>query len=91
MNLIINASEAIGERDGTIRVATSLSSGGDAVRLEVSDTGRRMPEDQQAKVFDPFFSTKFAGRGLGLRCPRHRARAWRIDRAHELAGPRDYI
>jgi PAS domain S-box-containing protein len=76
MNLIINASEAIGEKDGVIRVTTSqearYSDGslklaeGDYLRLEVSDTGHGMTEEESAKVFDPFFTTKFAGRGLGL-------------------------
>ena len=79
MNLIINASEALGEKDGVINVSTSLVteglkqaaggarlSPGPCVRLEVSDTGCGMTEDQKARVFDPFFTTKFAGRGLGL-------------------------
>jgi PAS domain S-box-containing protein len=80
MNLVTNASEAIGDRDGVIRVITrrvTLSGGssaarfttladGDCVQLEVSDTGRGMSTETQARVFDPFFSTKSAGRGLGL-------------------------
>jgi two-component system, cell cycle sensor histidine kinase and response regulator CckA len=79
MNLIINASEAIGETDGIIRVATSHAtlprapgvSGprlppGEYLMLEVSDTGKGMTEEAKAKIFDPFFSTKFDGRGLGL-------------------------
>ena len=79
MNLITNASEAIGERGGVITIATSevQPEGGSAasmqalrksggVRLEVSDTGCGMTEEIQAKIFDPFFTTKFAGRGLGL-------------------------
>ncbi len=73
MNLVINASEAIGEKEGVIRVGTSRVTGGlanlptgDYVRLEVSDTGCGMTEEVKAKIFDPFFSTKFPGRGLGL-------------------------
>jgi PAS domain S-box-containing protein len=66
MNLIINASEAIGSRDGTIRVVTSLVEDGGSVRLEVADTGAGMTDEQKARVFDPFYTTKFAGRGLGL-------------------------
>ena len=81
MNLVINASEAIGEADGVIKVATSHVSGGrtlasnnvrslvgegDYIRLEVSDTGTGMTEVVKGKIFDPFFSTKSGGRGLGL-------------------------
>jgi two-component system cell cycle sensor histidine kinase/response regulator CckA len=80
MNLVINASEAIEEKEGVIHVGTSrvtVSEGsrlnnaanlppGEYVQLEVSDTGCGMAEETRAKIFDPFFSTKFAGRGLGL-------------------------
>jgi PAS domain S-box-containing protein len=71
MNLIINASEAIGEDAGSISVTTSRVIGGtnqpgEFLRLEVSDTGCGITEQQKAKIFDPFFTTKFAGRGLGL-------------------------
>ena len=80
MNLLINASEAIGETEGMISVITRSVRGGrdlapdsatdlpeeDYVRLEISDTGCGMTEEAKAKIFDPFFTTKFAGRGLGL-------------------------
>jgi PAS domain S-box-containing protein len=76
MNLVTNASDAIGDRDGVIRVSTRCVrvgqrtaaglAGGDCLELEVSDTGRGIPPEMQAKVFDPFFTTKSAGHGLGL-------------------------
>jgi len=80
MNLITNASEAIGERDGEIRVSTAQVHlepeqhftdaanfpKEDYVQLEVSDTGAGMTPEVQARIFDPFFTTKFPGRGLGL-------------------------
>jgi PAS domain S-box-containing protein len=78
MNLITNASEALEDRDGVIRLTTgrvnvdhaaATSKGiveGDYVRLEVADTGPGMSLETQALVFDPFFTTKPAGHGLGL-------------------------
>jgi len=80
MNLVLNASEAIGDSQGVITVTTAQVSGGsdlapnnmtdltagDYVRIEISDTGCGMTEETKAKIFDPFFSTKFPGRGLGL-------------------------
>jgi len=68
--LIRNALEAIGEQPGTISVTMSGTElGGEAGRysvLEVRDTGCGMDEETQRNMFDPFFSTKFPGRGLGL-------------------------
>lgn len=83
MNLITNASEAIGDKDGTITLRTGVlvcdrqyfnEAIGDSERLvagpyaflEVSDTGIGMKPETLSRIFDPFFSTKFAGRGLGL-------------------------
>ena len=82
MNLVINASEAIGERSGTITLGTSrvqasaaylqgaLFAGdvppGDYVCLEIGDDGSGMDAATLARIFDPFFTTKFTGRGLGL-------------------------
>jgi two-component system, cell cycle sensor histidine kinase and response regulator CckA len=82
MNLVINASDAIGERSGFIRVSTGVMRidrpylegtflspdlpVGDYVFLEVNDNGCGMPPDVKARIFEPFYTTKFAGHGLGL-------------------------
>ena len=82
MNLVINASEAIGSKEGIISISTDsmqcnqtyLSENhpikppppGKYVYVEVSDTGCGMDPKTRAKIFDPFFTTKFTGRGLGL-------------------------
>jgi len=82
MNLIINAAEAIGDREGSIFLHTGLAeigvpqvemvmpSGevvpGRYVFLEVRDTGSGMDSVTRRRIFDPFFTTKFTGRGLGL-------------------------
>ncbi len=82
MNLIINASEAIGSHSGAISLSTGVMrvdqqylsetfldedlKEGQYVYLEVSDTGCGMSPDIQSKVFEPFFTTKFTGRGLGM-------------------------
>jgi nitrogen-specific signal transduction histidine kinase/CheY-like chemotaxis protein len=70
-NLTQNAVEAIDGRDGRITIRTEVreTAGSRMARevvLSVSDTGIGMDEETQAKMFDPFFSTKFTGRGLGL-------------------------
>jgi PAS domain S-box-containing protein len=72
MNLLINAAEAIGDRPGEICVSTRLESlaaeeGGAAqIRLEVTDTGCGMDAATQSRMFDPFFTSKPNGCGLGL-------------------------
>lgn len=82
MNLIINAAEAIGEEPGTILVTLRrvdvAAAGSDKdhlgrpiapgsyVRLEVADSGCGMTEEVQSHIFEPFYTTKFTGRGLGM-------------------------
>jgi PAS domain S-box-containing protein len=95
LNLIINASEAIGDRSGVITVGvgatrcdeeylrkTELNDDlipGLYVHLEVTDTGCGMDAEMRRRIFEPFFTTKFAGRGLGL------AAVMGIVRAHKGA------
>jgi PAS domain S-box-containing protein len=78
MNLVVNASDAIGDRDGGVRVTTQHLPAdgmepianelplGDYILLEVSDTGCGMSPETRTRAFDPFFTTKVSGRGLGL-------------------------
>lgn len=82
MNLVINAAESLGDRSGTIDVSAGVRDSqdispahvfpgeplppGPCVYLEVADTGSGMPPERLDKIFDPFYSTKFIGRGLGL-------------------------
>ena len=82
MNLITNAADALEARPGTVRISTAerhlgrreLSAiqlgrdlePGPYVVLEVQDEGCGMPREVRDQIFQPFFTTKFAGRGLGL-------------------------
>jgi len=82
MNLVTNASEAIGDQEGRITLGTrkqtlnetaisSRFSGqellpGTYVLFECRDTGCGMGSEVLARLFEPFFTTKFSGRGLGL-------------------------
>jgi PAS domain S-box-containing protein len=95
MNLITNASDAVGGEDGVVRVTTDVVEAdrgllarcdvgdrlapGSYVSLEVADTGSGMNEATRQRMFDPFFTTKFTGRGLGL------AAVLGIVRGHEAA------
>ena len=82
MNLITNASDAIGDANGMITVSTGQMDcdrqylshtyldedlpEGRYVFIEVSDTGCGMDPETRSRLFDPFFTTKFTGRGLGM-------------------------
>ncbi|HIJ80869.1 MAG TPA: PAS domain S-box protein [Desulfuromonadales bacterium] len=82
MNLIINAAEAIGDVEGEIDVSLSkveikadqsekdhlgmIIPAGRYICFEVNDNGCGMDDDTRRKIFEPFYTTKFTGRGLGM-------------------------
>ena len=82
MSCLLNAVEAIGDQAGALTVRTGATdldrsclgecTGGEDlppgryVWIEVEDTGCGIPSEDLGRIFDPFFSTKFTGRGLGL-------------------------
>ena len=63
INLANNALEAM-PKDGTLMIKTYED--GNKVCLDVSDTGRGIPEEDVSKIFDPFYSSRHEGAGLGL-------------------------
>jgi PAS domain S-box-containing protein len=78
-NLLINACESMAERGGTLSIATEnvhrerwvcrlrrSHPTGDYVHLIVADSGHGIGKEIQSRLFEPFFSTRFLGRGLGL-------------------------
>ncbi|MEZ4319996.1 MAG: response regulator [Myxococcota bacterium] len=64
LNLVLNGSQAIGERPGTVTVRCTVD--GDSVLLSVEDSGPGVPEAVRTEVFAPFFTTRSTGSGLGL-------------------------
>jgi signal transduction histidine kinase len=81
MNLITNASDALEDRVGSIQVRTGTERADDSLRdlygpvplapgqyayVEVTDDGCGMNEETRSRLFEPFFTTRFTGRGLGL-------------------------
>ncbi len=82
VNLLMNANDAMGDSTGHIRVETKVRQlvrgelidalpssdlpAGSYVKLEISDTGCGMPPEVTRQIFDPFYTTKSTGRGLGL-------------------------
>lgn len=65
MNIIINGTESMPE-EGELTIKSRHLPEDGFIEIEISDTGMGIPEDHLSKVFDPFFSTKDAGKGVGL-------------------------
>jgi signal transduction histidine kinase len=64
LNLLMNADQAM-PAGGTIAIATDRR-GEDAIQIEIADEGAGIPDEDAGKLFEPFFSTKSRGSGLGL-------------------------
>jgi signal transduction histidine kinase/CheY-like chemotaxis protein len=90
MNLMTNAADAIGSNEGTVTIRTRAvkSSGvenprGDVEHVEISvhDTGKGIDAAHRSRIYDPFFSTKQDGSGLGLSVVRGivDAHGWHLD------------
>ena len=65
INLVKNSLAAI-EKEGKIKIQTHFDPTFQMVRLEVSDDGCGIPDEDKGKLFEPYFSTKKSGTGLGL-------------------------
>jgi two-component system NtrC family sensor kinase len=67
VNLVMNASEATHNRgNGKVTVRTTSNTEKASIRLEVKDNGDGIPKEYLAKIYDPFFTTKDEGKGVGL-------------------------
>jgi signal transduction histidine kinase len=64
VNLVTNAAHALPPDGGTVTLG--LSARGEQLVARVTDDGRGMPAEVRARIFEPFFSTKEGGRGVGL-------------------------
>jgi signal transduction histidine kinase len=75
--LLRNSRQALQPQGGQIRIHASCA--GDHALIEVSDTGKGFTELERQHAFDPFFSGRQAGRGLGFGLPK----CWRIVDQHQ--------
>src|SRR5260221_2662770 len=85
MNLMINGVDAMKDADGTRELSIKSERGEDEqVLVSVSDTGVGLPAEHAGQIFQPFFTTKPHGTGMGLRISRsiiesHGGRLWAAD------------
>ncbi|MFM8326671.1 MAG: ATP-binding protein, partial [Pirellulaceae bacterium] len=63
LNLTLNAMAAM-PSGGTVRFAVSIEP--QSIRLDISDTGYGIPPEIQSRIFDPYFTTRSDGTGMGL-------------------------
>ena len=65
LNLILNALHAV-QREGRIGIRILARNDGDAVCVQVEDDGPGIPPERVEKIFEPFYTTRDQGAGLGL-------------------------
>jgi len=63
-NIILNAIQAIGKDKGTISIRVAQEN--DSIKIEIENSGPNIPEKDLDKIFEPLFTTKMEGTGLGL-------------------------
>ncbi len=66
MNIIINACEAMKEGEKRLTLETGFDNLKKDIKISIKDTGTGIPEEDMNKVFEPFYTTKEKGTGLGL-------------------------
>lgn len=96
MNLLYNAMEAM-PGGGTLRVRTSwnASAAPDAMRIHVADQGPGIPPEARERIFQPFYTTKDGGTGLGLsqalRTVREHGGRLYLERGSEMVGGTEFV
>lgn len=66
INLLLNASHAIEEEKGIITIQSKMDKQKDVVTIKIEDNGYGIPQDKLKRIFEPFYTTKADGTGLGL-------------------------
>jgi signal transduction histidine kinase len=96
MNLLYNAMESMPE-GGTLRVRTSWNArvSPDAMRIHVADQGPGIPPETRERIFQPFYTTKSGGTGLGLsqalRTVREHGGRLYLERGSEMVGGTEFV
>ena len=77
LNILINAVEAVPAQSGVITI--SIRKEGSHYRMHINDNGTGIPEENLSRIFEPYFTSKTNGFGLGL------AATWNILQSHRAA------